>query len=1117
VKEENKTKVEPIKDLKTLQKKGEKSAVNNITKRKQAEEELKDSEEYLKILFDYAPDAYYINDLKGNFIDGNKVAERLTGYKREELIGSSFLKLKLLSLADIPKATKVLVKNLRGQPTGSDEFVLNRKDNDKVTVEISTYPVKIKGKTLVLGIARDITERKEAEEALLKALAQANEGKRTLDALMEQVPEGITIADAPDVRIRMVSRYGRELTGKSKEILEGITVDKHTEQWDIYCADGETPAKNEDLPLTRATQEGELVKDEEWVLGNQFKGRIPILCNAGPIRDEVGNITGGVIAWRDITERKQAEERIKHLNLVLRAIRNVNKLIIKVKDRESLLKGACENLVKTRGYHNTWIALLDKEGKLETFAETGLGKVCLPMIELFKKGRPPTCSQKALKQQEVVIIEDPVSICAECPLAQKYFGRGAMTTRLEYNRKVYGLMSVSIPAHFAIDQEEQDLFKEVAEDIAFGIHNIELDEERKQAEEALRASEERYFNLFNNANDLIQVVNPTGKMLAVNKKWLATLEYSPEDVKGLRVIDIIREDKIPQISGRMQEIAGGGTVSFETVFISKSGKEINVEGRGNGIFKDGKLVSAMGIFRDITERKQAEEETRKKTEDLALINTLNSAVNRGDSLTELLQLLARETKRIFSCYGATAYLLSEDKEHLVIQILTLPPVMISRVEKLIGIKIPAISIPLKAGSLYRKTLQEGKPQLINDPKTIQGLMAEFTESKILKKLVPKIYPMLNTRSLINVPLISEGEVIGLLDISRKEPFTEFDLKRFETISGQLTSIIERKQADEALRESEKRLRIAGKVSYDLIYEWDVESNTLEWFGDIDGLLGYRKGKISRDINAWLDLIHPEDRIKLENAVELHRTVTKPIRYEYKIRNKDNTYRYWKDYGLPLLDNKGRPYKWIGVCADITERKQSEEKLKNTLDATIETMSKIIEIKDPYTAGHQQRVSQLTTTIAKELNFSPDKIEGIRIASLIHDIGKISVPTEILSKTTTLSDIEFCLIKGHSQAGSDILKAIDFSYPVAQIVLQHHERLNGSGYPTELKGDKILLEARILGVADVVEAMSSHRPYRPSLGIDAALEEISKNKGILYDPKIVDICIKLFKEKGFKFE
>ena len=215
---------------------------------------------------------------------------------------------------------------------------------------------------------------------------------------------------------------------------------------------------------------------------------------------------------------------------------------------------------------------------------------------------------------------------------------------------------------------------------------------------------------------------------------------------------------------------------------------------------------------------------------------------------------------------------------------------------------------------------------------------------------------------------------------------------------------------------------------------------------------------------------------------------------------------------------------LGNVKDITEIRQvkeelqqSYERLKKTMDATIETMSKMIEAKDPYTAGHQQRVSQLAIAITKELNLSPDKIEGIRIASLIHDIGKIGLPSEILAKPTRLTDIEFSLIKSHSQMGYDILKSINFSYPVARIVLQHHERLNGSGYPQGIKGEDILLDAKIIGAADVIEAMSSHRPYRPALGIDQALEEISQNKGILYDPKVVDVCLRLFREKGFKFE
>ena len=247
---------------------------------------------------------------------------------------------------------------------------------------------------------------------------------------------------------------------------------------------------------------------------------------------------------------------------------------------------------------------------------------------------------------------------------------------------------------------------------------------------------------------------------------------------------------------------------------------------------------------------------------------------------------------------------------------------------------------------------------------------------------------------------------------------------------------------------------------------------------------------------------------------------KPMRFDESGNIKDK-FLSLDVYKAPFYDENGNIIGTVGSARIVTRERQMEkellesyQKLKKTINAAIDTMSNIIEAKDPYTHGHQHRVCQLAVRIAQELKLPEDKVEGIRIASLIHDIGKIGLPTEILSKPTKLTDIEFSLIKGHSQIGYDILKSIDFSYPIAQIVLQHHERIDGSGYPNKLKGDKILLEAKIIGIADVVEAMSSFRPYRPALGIDKALEEISKNKGILYDPEVVDICIRLVREKGF---
>src|SRR5665648_96119 len=644
MKDESKTKVDLIKNLKTMRKEQEKSTVNNITERKQAEGKLQDSEEYLKILFDYAPDAYYVNDLKGNFTDGNKAAERLTGYKREELIGENFLKLKLFSPIDILKITKLLVKSFEGQPTRPDKFILNRKDNSKVTVEISTYPIKIKGRTLVLGMVSDITQRK-------KAIKEIEE--------LAKFP-----AENPNPVLR-ITKDGTVLYHNypSEPLLEHWHYQKGKALQDRW------------IQLVIDALHDNAIKTVETEIGDKV-----IFLTFAPIAEKgFVNVYGS-----DITELKQSEERIKHLNLVLRAIRNINQLIFKENDRERLIKGVCNGLTETRGYYSSFIVLLDEKGKIDTYAESGLGEDFLLMLKRLKKGELTTFGQIALKQEEVVIIKDPASTCPDCPLVQVCSARGSvMTVRLGRDGKIYGVMSVSIPTHFITDKEEQDLFMEAAGDVVLGLHSIEM------------------------------------------------------------------------------------------------GQKLD-----------------------------------KQTHDL------------------------------------------------------------------------------------------------------------------------------------------------------------------------------------------------------------------------------------------------KERVK---------------------------------------------------------------ELKRAMDATIETMSKIIETKDPYTAGHQQKVSQLATAIAKELNLSQDKVEGIRIASLIHDIGKIGLPTEILSKPIKSSDIEFSLIKEHPQIGYNILQSIDFSYPVAQIILQHHERLNGLGYPNHLKGDQIFLEARIIGVADVVEAMSSHRPYRPALGIDKALEEISQNRGILYDPEVVDACLKLFKEKGFKFE
>lgn len=200
---------------------------------------------------------------------------------------------------------------------------------------------------------------------------------------------------------------------------------------------------------------------------------------------------------------------------------------------------------------------------------------------------------------------------------------------------------------------------------------------------------------------------------------------------------------------------------------------------------------------------------------------------------------------------------------------------------------------------------------------------------------------------------------------------------------------------------------------------------------------------------------------------------------------------------------------------VQQREQQVDRLRDSMEDAVEAIATVVEMRDPYTAGHQRRVAELATAIARGMGLAEDQVHSIHLAGIVHDIGKIHIPAEILSKPGALSHLEYDMVKLHSQAGYDILKGIDFPWPIAQTVLQHHERLDGSGYPLGLSGESILLGARILCVADVVESMSSHRPYRPGRGVDAALEEIRRNRGVLYDPQAVDVCLDLFLNKGYR--
>jgi PAS domain S-box-containing protein len=329
---------------------------------------------------------------------------------------------------------------------------------------------------------------------------------------------------------------------------------------------------------------------------------------------------------------------------------------------------------------------------------------------------------------------------------------------------------------------------------------------------------------------------------------------------------------------------------------------------------------------------------------------------------------------------------------------------------------------------------------------------------------------------------------------------------------------ERRQAEYQLITSEEKYRTLFEESRDAIYIGAKKDKFIDFNPSTTDLFGYSKEEML-GMNTKDFFVNPDEYHKLKEEIEQKGSVRD---FKAKLYKKNGSKMDCLITSTVRRSKNGNIIGYQGIIRDISELVSSQKKLQKTLDklqkalgGTIQAMALTVETRDPYTAGHQRRVSNLACAIAREMGIPQHQIQGIHFAGIIHDIGKISVPGEILSKPGKISEHELGIIKEHPRSGHNILKTVDFPWPIAQIVLQHHEKMDGSGYPDGIPGDEILIESRILSVADVIEAMSSHRPYRPTLGVDVALREVQQNMNILYDPDVVDACLRLFNERGYR--
>lgn len=859
---------------------------------------------YLRHLFDYAPDAYYLSDLRGTFVDGNLEAERLLGFTREELIGKSYLSAGILPAAQIPKAAALLARNAFGKATGPDEFTLRRKDGTPVTVEIRTFPTSINGRTLILGIARDITQRKQYEEEI-------SAWEKRFELVIAASGQVVYDYDLSTGEI-IWSGSLEQVLGYTRKEMGGI------EEWVgmIHPED-----KAEALRLLDIAEKQLATYDVDYRFRHRNGGYRWLHDRGFFLVEKEGQVRRMIGMMQDISDRKQAE-------LLQSAVYRIAQAADKTDTLDDLFRSVHETVATVMPAGNFYIALYDEANDLISFPyfvdeEDDPPSPLKPSKGLtehvLRTGKPLLCDEATDRELrgrgEVEVVGAPSAVWLGAPLIVDGRTIGVMVVQHYRDPRAYG-------------EAERRMLEFVSSQVARSI-------ERKRAEEALRETEQRISHHVQHTPLAAIEWDTDFRVLQWNPAAERIFGYPAEEARGQHASFIVPDayrEHVDHVWSGLLSRRGGERSTNENV--TKDGRTIFCEWYNTSLIDArGRVVGVASLAQDVTTRKQAEEALRDNEE------------------------------------------------------------------------------------LYRK-------------------------------LVSSIPDMIIRTDL-------RGDIV-----------------------------------------------FANKVGV-----------RLSGFGSMEEFVG---------LNI-MSFVAPEDLAKTAEAWKAMFEKRLPP-HEIGLVFQDRAAVKFEVDGAVLRNPEGTPYGVVFVCRDITERKLAEEKLRKGLDklrttlkASIDSLASAIEMRDPYTAGHQERVTRLARAIGQEMGLDGERLEAIEIAGVIHDIGKLYVPAEILSKPTKLTEIEYALIKMHAQAGYTILSKIDFPWPIADIVHQHHEYLNGSGYPQGLTGKDILPESKILCVADVVEAMSSHRPYRPALGIQAALDEITQKRGLLYDREVVDACLKLFREKKFKFE
>jgi len=619
--------------------------------------------------------------------------------------------------------------------------------------------------------------------------------------------------------------------------------------------------------------------------------------------------------------------------------------------------------------------------------------------------------------------------------------------------------------------------------------------EHRRTEEAVRESENKNRTLVETLQEGLIMVDADENILLANQAFCDITGYSKEELLAMNMADLVPENEYLLLLGETAKRKKGFASQYELTVIGKDTRINHIRVSAAPIRDEtGVFRYTVALMLDITERVRA-----RKIEQAVKI--ISQAVLEE---TEIKQFYA-------TMHGAIAELMPADNFFVALYdrkkgIIAFP--------YFVDQNDPWPDPRPIANGLTDRVLKTGKTICADRDELSE--MAERGEITRIGSLAT---------AWLGVPLIHEGKSVGALVVQiygNGKRFSHDDRTILEVVSTQVALAVERKNTFESIRSSEKKYRTLTENLNVGVYRNTVgpDGRFIEANPALINMFGYASKDEFLAINVSDLYQDPNQRVKFNEKMLSDGFVREE---ELSLKSKSGTPLIGSISAVAVRGEDNRILYFDGIIEDITERKRAEElqqtfeRLRKTLEGTVHALAATSETTDPYTAGHQQRVALLATAIARKLDLPEKQVEGINVAATLHDIGKIYVPPAILSRPGRLAEIEFSMIKAHPTVGYDILKAVDFPWPIAEFVLKHHERLDGSGYPQGLREEDIPVDARILGVADVVEAMSSHRPYRPALGLEQALVEIRENRGLLYDEKVVDACISLFNEDGFSFE